>query len=209
MNAYRRTLIAALTLSPLLARAQESYSTLKRPLPLDTQGKIEVIEFFWYGCIHCYHFEPLLEKWVPTLKSDTQFRRVPAVFGDPRFVHDAGIYYTFEAMGLLEKLHRPLFDEIHVNRMRTTNKDVFSAWLAKNGVEWKKFESTMQSFGVQTKVKRAEQLTAGAAIDGTPALAVQGRYTISAEQGVTQDGMLATASRLIEIVRRQGVAAAK
>ena len=212
MNRHRRTLVAALTLSPLLARAQvpgESYSTLRKPLPIETPGKIEVVEFFWYGCIHCYHFEPLLEAWVPKLKPDTQFRRIPAVFDDPRFVHDAAIFYSFDAMGLLPKLHRPLFDEIHVNRMRTNNREVFDAWLATKGVDPKKFEATMNSFGVQTKVKRAAQLTAGAAIDGTPALAVQGRYTISAEQGHTQEGMLATASQLIDLVRRQGTAAAK
>ena len=207
MNRHRRTLLAALTLSPLLARAQESYSTLRRPLPVETPGKIEVVEFFWYGCIHCYHFEPLLEKWIPTLKPDTQFRRVPAVFDDPRFLHDAAIFYSFEAMGLIEKLHRPLFDEIHVNKMRTNNKEVFFAWLGTRGVDAKKFEATMNSFGVQTKVKRAAQLTAGAAIDGTPALAVQGRYTVSAEQGPTQEGMLVTASRLVDMVRRQGAAA--
>ncbi|HXR58864.1 MAG TPA: thiol:disulfide interchange protein DsbA/DsbL [Burkholderiales bacterium] len=211
MKRHRRTLLAALALSPLLARAQRSpggegvaYTTLRKQLPVETPGKIEVVEFFWYGCIHCYHFEPLLEAWVPKLKPDTQFRRVPAVFDDPRFVHDAGIFYAFEAMGLLEKLHRPLFDEIHVNRMRTNNRDAFFAWLGKNGVDTKKFESTMSSFGVQTKVKRAAQLTAGAAIDGTPALAVQGRWTISAEQGPTQEGMLATASRLIDVARREG-----
>src|SRR5690348_9003153 len=209
MNRQRRTLVAALTLSPLLARAQpgESYTTLRKPLPLETPNKIEVAEFFWYGCIHCYHFEPLIEAWVPKLRPDTQFRRIPAVFNDPRFVNDAAIFYTFEAMGLIEKLHRALFDEIHVNRLRTTNKDAFDAWLARKAVDAKKFESTMSSFGVQTKVKRAAQLTALAAIDGTPALAVQGRYTISAEQGSTQEGMLATASQLVDMVRRQGTAA--
>ncbi len=214
MNDQRRLLVASLALLPVLACAQGlpgegvAYNTLKRPLSLESQGKIEVAEFFWYGCIHCYHMEPLLEAWIPKLKPDTVFRRIPAVFDDPRFVHDAAIFYTFEAMGVLDKLHRPLFDEIHLNRMRTTNKEAFGAWLAKNGVEWGKFESTMGSFGVQTRVKRAAQLTAGAAIDGTPALAVQGRYTISADQGPTQQGMLATADRLIGVVRRT-LAAAK
>src|SRR5689334_20825206 len=92
MKRHRRTLLAALALSPLLARAQApggegvTYTTLRKQLPVETPGKIEVVEFFWYGCIHCYHFEPLLAAWVPKLKSDTQFRRVPAVFDDPRFI---------------------------------------------------------------------------------------------------------------------------
>src|SRR5215813_7059585 len=178
MNSYRRTLVAALALSPLLARAQPAgeniaYTTLKKPLPVETQGKIEVAEYFWYGCIHCYHMEALLEKWVPQLKPDTQFRRIPAVFDDPRFVRDGAIFYSFEAMGVLEKVHRPFFDAIHINRLRTNNTEALNEWLAKNGVDVKKFEATINSFGVQSRVKRAAQLTAQAAIDGTPALCVQ------------------------------------
>lgn len=213
MNPHRRTLVAALAFSPLLARAQQfagesvAYTTLKKPLPLESQGKIEVAEFFWYGCIHCYRLEALLEKWVPQLKPDTIFRRIPAVFEDPRFVHDGAIFYAFEALGLLEKLHRPFFDAIHVNRLRTNNAEAMAEWLSRNGVDPKKFESTMNSFGVQSRVKRAGQLTAAAQIDGTPALAVQGRWTISAEQGPTQEGMLATAARLVDIVRRSQPAA--
>ena len=207
MNPYRRALAAALAFAPVLARAQVpgaslAYTTLKKPLPVESQGKIEVAEFFWYGCIHCYRLEALLEKWVPTLKPDTQFRRIPAVFDDPRFLHDAAIFYALEAMGLLEKLHRPLFDAIHVSRLRTSNNAALAEWLTRNGVDPRKFEAAMSSFGVQSKVKRAAQLTAAAAIDGTPALAVQGRYTISAEQGPTHEGMLATASRLVDAVRR-------
>jgi len=207
MDAHRRTLAATLALLPLLGRAQApgrslAYTTLKKPLPVEAQGKIEVVEFFWYGCIHCYHMEALLEAWVPKLPPDTQFRRIPAVFGDPRFVHDAAIFYSFEALGLLDKLHRPFFDAIHLNRLRTTSSEALADWLTRNDVDAKKFETTMASFGVQTKVRRAGQLTAAAAIDGTPALAVQGRFTISAEQGPTQEGMLATAARLVEVVRR-------
>ncbi len=204
MNSQRRRLLAALALSPLVARAQEgvSYTTLRRPLPVDTPGKIEVAEFFWYGCIHCYRMEALLEAWVPRLKPDTVFRHIPAAFQDPRFAHDAALYYTLEALGLLGRLHRPLFDAIHVSKLRTTNKDATFAWLGQNGVDTKKFEATMNSFGVQSKVKRAAQLTVASGIDGTPALAVHGRYVISAEQGPTLEGMLATADRLVGMVRQ-------
>src|SRR5690349_17730123 len=143
MNPIRRSLAALLALAPLAARAQElgrsnAYTTLKKPLPVDTQGKIEVAEFFWYGCIHCYRMEALLEKWIPTLKPDTQFRRIPAVFDDPRFVHDAAIFYALETMGLLEKLHRPLFDAIHVSRLKTASREALEEWLTKNGVDPKK-----------------------------------------------------------------------
>src|SRR5512143_4101881 len=110
MDKLRRSLIAAIALSPLAARAQpavdtRTYATLQNPLPLESPGKIEIAEFFWYGCIHCYNLEPLLEKWIPTLPADTVFRRIPAVFNE-RWGLDAAIFYTFEALVVLGKLHR-------------------------------------------------------------------------------------------------------
>ncbi|MNC89174.1 Thiol:disulfide interchange protein DsbA precursor [compost metagenome] len=103
---------------------------------------------------------------------------------------------------MLSKLHRPLFESIHKDRLRTDNPAALGEWLGRNGLDAKKFDAAMKSFGVQSKVKRAGQLTAGARIDGTPALMVQGRYTISAEQGGSLEGMLVNANRLIPLVRK-------
>ena len=204
MNLQRRSIATALLLAPFMARAQgdAGYSTLRQELPVEAApGKVEVAEFFWYGCIHCYNLEPLLEGWIPKLPQDVQFRRLPAVFNE-RWAYDASIYYAFEALGLVEKLHRPLFDAIHKDRLKTDNPAALNEWLAKNGLDPKKFEATIKSFGVQSKVKRATQLTAASRIEGTPALMVHGRYTISAEQGRTREGLLATAERLIPVVRK-------
>ena len=209
MDKLRRSLIAALATAllpvPLAVRAQQpdsaGYTTLKNDLPVEIQGKVEVAEFFWYGCIHCFNLEPLLEAWVPKLPADAQFRRIPAVFNE-RWAHDAAIYYSFEALGLLDKLHRPFFDAIHKDRLRTDNPAALGEWLGKNGIDQKKFEMTMKSFGVQSKVKRAAQLTAASKIDGTPAIMVQGRYTISTEQGRSQEGMLKNAESLIPVARK-------
>ena len=205
MHKLRRTLIAAIALSPLAGRAQPGgdagYSTLRTELPVEKPGKVEVAEFFWYGCIHCYNLEPALEAWVPKLPADTYFRRIPAVFNE-RWAHDAAIYYAFETLGVLDKLHRPFFDAIHKDRLQTDKPEALNEWLARSGVDPKKLEATMKSFGVQSKVKRAAQLTAAARIDGTPALMVHGRYTISAEQGRSREGMLANAERLIPVVRK-------
>ena len=205
MDKIRRTLLTAIALMPLAARGQPSrempYTTLKDELPLETAGKVEVVEFFWYGCIHCYNLEPLLEKWVPRLPADTQFRRIPAVFNE-RWAHDAAIFYAFEALGALDKLHRPLFDAIHKDQLKTDNAAALAEWLTRNGLDPKTFQATMKSFGVQSKAKRAAQLTAAARIDGTPALMVQGRFTISAEQGKSREGMLATADALAGMVRK-------
>ena len=208
MNLRRRTLVAALGLAPLAGFAQArrpapgvDFSELRPTQPVEAEGKIEVIEFFWYGCPHCYSLQPLMEKWIPRLPADVHFRRVPAVFND-NWARDAAIFYTFEALGVLERLHRPLFDAIHRDRLNTQNPAARNEWLEKNGVDVKKFEDAFKSFGVQSKVRRAAQLSASYRIDGTPALAVQGRYTVSAEQGRTQDGMLSTADYLIGVARK-------
>jgi thiol:disulfide interchange protein DsbA len=204
MKKLLASILAACALAALPAAAQPkySYSELKPALQVESEGKIEVLEFFWYGCIHCYNLEPMVEKWEKTLPKDVQFRRVPAVFND-RWAIDASIFYALEAMGLLEKLHRPLFDAIHKERLRTDVQKDFMEWLQKQGVDTKKFTETMKSFGVQSKMRRAAQMTALYKIDGTPAMAVHGRYTVSTDQGKTQNGLFETVNYLTETVRKQ------
>ena len=204
MKKLLASLLAACALAALPAAAQPkySYSELKPALQVESDGKIEVLEFFWYGCIHCYNLEPMVEKWEKTLPKDVQFRRVPAVFND-RWAIDASIFYALEAMGLVEKLHRPLFDAIHKERLRTDVQKDFMEWLQKQGVDTKKFTETMKSFGVQSKMRRAAQMTALYKIDGTPAMAVHGRYTVSTDQGKTQAGIFETVNYLTDTVRKQ------
>ena len=205
MKTVLRLFIAALLAAPLIASAQgpkPQFSELNPPQPVDTDGKkIEVVEFFWYGCPHCYNLEPLLENWVKKLPPDVQFRPIPAVFNE-RWALDASIYYTFEALGVLPKLHRPFFDSIHRDHLRTDDQAAMTEWLQKHGVEPKKFYETMKSFSVQSKTRRAAQLSVAYKIDGTPAMAVQGRYTVSADQGGSREGMLETVSFLVNLVRK-------
>jgi len=208
VNFLRRTLAGALLFAPLAlavpagALAQSEFSEIKPPFAVDGGDKIEVNEFFWYGCIHCYNLEPYLEAWEKRLPADVAFRRIPAVFSN-RLALDAGIYYTFEAMGLLDKLHRPFFDAIHRDGLKTDNREALAAWLQKQGVDSKKFYETLKSFGVQSKVRRAAQKTVASKIDGTPAMAVDGRFTVSAEQGGSREGMLKTVDKLVEMVRKK------
>ena len=199
MNRVRRALVATFSLAPLAAFAQKhpDYYELNPPQPVETTDKIEVLEFFWYGCIHCYNLEPKLDAWLKGLPKDVEFRRVPAVFNE-RWAHDASIYYAFEALGVLDKVHRPFFDAIHRDRLRTDNWQNLSAWLEKQGVDAKKFETTYKSFGVQSKTKRAVRLTSGYKIDGTPAMAVHGRYTVP-----SSESMLNVVNHLVAQVRKQ------
>jgi len=203
MRTFVAFLLAALLALPFTAGAQQfQYGELNPPQPTESKGKIEVIEFFWYGCPHCYSLEPYIETWLKKLPPDVEFRRVPAVF-NTRWAHDATIFYTLEALGVLDKLHRPLFDAIHKSSLRTDNEAALSEWLQKNGVEPKKFMDATKSFGVQSKLRRATQQTVAYKIDGTPAMAVAGRYTVSAEQGRTQQGMLQVVDGLVAMARKQ------
>jgi thiol:disulfide interchange protein DsbA len=199
MNLYRRALIAAIALSPLasLGQPRPPFTEVNPPMPTEADGKVEVAELFWYGCIHCYNLEPALESWQKKLPPDVQFRRIPAVFNQ-RWAHDAAIFYTFEAMGLLDKLHRPFFDAIHRDRLQSDNPVALEEWLKKNGVDAKKFNETLKSFGIQSKVRKAAQLTLASKIDGTPAIVVQGRYQVAAG-----DGMLDNVNQAVNLARKQ------
>ena len=197
------SVFALLLAAPLIALAQPSgsYSELKPTQPVPEGKKIDVIEFFWYGCIHCYNLEPVIEPWVKKLPADVAFRRVPAVF-NARWERDAAIFYTFESMNILEKLHRPFFDAIHRDGLRSDNDEALGQWLERQGVDPKKFFETLKSFSVQSKTRRAVQLTTLYHVEGTPMMAVQGKYTVSADQGKSREGMLQTVSQLVDKVRK-------
>ncbi len=181
MNLFRRSVTFLVLSLPLVALAQpragEDYVVLDRAQQVESPDKVEVIEFFWYGCIHCYNLEPPLENWIKKLPADVRLRRIPAVLSQ-NWARDAAIFYALEALGEVDRLHRPLFDAIHRDRLRTDNAEAFNQWLARNGVDAKKFDETLRSFSVQSKARRAAQLTVAYRIEGTPAMAVQGKYVV-------------------------------
>lgn len=152
------------------------YTLINPPLPTDPKAKIEVLEFFWYGCPHCYDFEPILAKWKMTLAKDVVFRRVPALFPGGRWTTGARIYYALEAMNLVDRLHIEVFDAIHLERVRLDDEKVLFEWLGKKGVDTAKFGEIYRSFAVEGLIKRSEQLSVASGITGVPAVVVQGRY---------------------------------
>jgi len=201
--------IAALFLSAAV-RAQSvpaegiDYIELRPPQAADSPGKIEVLEFFWYRCPHCYALEPDLEAWVKQLPRDAQFKRVPGILNEDWAI-DGRIFYTLEAMGQVERLHRPLFDAIHQQGGARLHGDEYAKWvadwLAKQGVDIKKYDATFHSFTVESKLRRAMQMSQAYKLDGVPSLAVQGRYVVMAT--ASRQKMLATTSYLIGEVRKQ------
>jgi thiol:disulfide interchange protein DsbA len=180
-------------------QAREFYE-LGTPLPTDSPGKIEVTEFFWYGCPHCYALEPSLDTWVGKLPKDVVFRRVPAMFNE-NWAASARIYYALEAMGQLPRLHRAFFDAIHKDNLRPTNDSQVADWMKQHGVDPAQFESISKSFATESRLKRATQLLEASKIDGVPAIVVQGRYVVNAADPPSR--MLGTVERFIDQARKE------
>ncbi|HVQ60441.1 MAG TPA: thiol:disulfide interchange protein DsbA/DsbL, partial [Burkholderiales bacterium] len=171
---------------------------------VDTPGRVEVIEFFWYRCPHCYALEPELEAWVKRLPRDVQFKRVPGVLNEDWAV-DARIFYALESIGEVDRVHRALFDAIHKQGGVRLRGDAFAKWVAewlgKQKVDMAKYDAALHSFSVESKLRRAAQMASAYKLDGVPALTVQGRYVVLAS--TSQKAMLATAETLIGEARKQ------
>src|SRR5262249_8400621 len=138
-------LLALGLLTPRFAAAQRaSYSTLPTEQHTYNPGKIEVAEFFWYGCPHCYNLEPFIESWLKKKPADVAFVRIPAILGD-EWARAAAFFYPLASMALLDNLPRPLFDATPRARLRTGSPAAFNEWLEKNGVDPKKFDAVIRS----------------------------------------------------------------
>ena len=179
------------------------YVRLGTPVAVPGGGKIDVIEFFSYGCPHCYSFEPALEQWVKRLPTEVAFRRIPAAF-NPSFEGYAKLFYGLEAAGQLETLHKRVFAAIHVQRQRLDKEADIAAFVSANGGDGAKVVEAMKSFGVATKLRLAKQAFDGYKIDGVPTLGVHGRWFTSGSLTGNNDKALAVADYLIQQARKPG-----
>lgn len=202
---YLAILSILIAFAPTGAAAQgpqlgTDYAELKQPQPVDSDNKIEVLEFFWYNCSHCQALEATLEPWVKKLPKEVQFKRVPAMFND-QWALAGRAYYALEATGDIERVHRALFDAIHKDGLKITDEKALTEWLGKKGVDTAKFGAAYRSFAVESKLKRALQLTQAYQLDGVPALAVQGKYVVSAGKHGNAASMLKTTEFLISQIQ--------
>ncbi len=182
-------------------RAGKDYLTLDRPVPTDVgSGKVELIEFFWYSCPHCNSFEPAFAQWVKNAPKDVVVRRVPVAFRDD-FVPQQRLYFTLEAMNLLDTIHPKVFHAVHVERQPLNTDVAIQAWIEKQGVDGKKFAETAKSFGVAGKLKRAVQLQNEFRVEGVPSLGVAGRYYVDGSLAGSMDRALKVAEFLIAQTR--------
>jgi len=164
----------------------KQYTRLQTPQPTEKNGKVEVVEFFWYGCPHCADFEPLLQAWVKKLPADVSFKKVPAVFND-KWAQGARIYYTLEAMNLLDKLHVAVFDAMVKQRINLGDEKILLDWMAKQGVDTRKFADMYKSFSVEGKVRQAVEMTQEYGFGGVPVVIVGGKYMPSPNLGSFPD----------------------
>jgi thiol:disulfide interchange protein DsbA len=152
------------------------YTRLSSPQPVTTDGGIEVVELFWYGCPHCYHLEPYVENWLKDKPDDVEFVRMPAILGR-NWELLAKAYYTAELLGVLDRIHPELFDAIHERKEKITDESALRAFFVKHGVSAEDFDRTFKSFAVNVKTNNARLMTRRYAITGVPTLIVNGKYS--------------------------------
>lgn len=155
------------------------YKLITPPQPTSTGDKIEVVEMFWYGCPHCYRFEPEIKKWLASKPANVEFVRIPAVFSKPVWELHARAYYTAEALGVLEKIHQPLFDAIHKDKQRMDSPAALRSLFSKFAVSGDDFDKAFTSFVVMSKLQRARTLSRDYQITGVPSLIINGKYVTS------------------------------
>ncbi|MEK7796786.1 MAG: thiol:disulfide interchange protein DsbA/DsbL, partial [Pseudomonadota bacterium] len=179
----KRLLLALTLLLPLPLAAAPAYVEgrhyleLALPQPTETGSKIEVREFFWYGCPHCWQLEPELEKWLKKIPANAQFVRTPGVSG--RWLVHARAYYAFEMLGALNKTHVAFFRAMHEQSRPLDSEDALVQFAAANGVDKAKFREAFNSFAVRMKLDKARQMNMEMGVSSVPTLAVDGRYITS------------------------------
>jgi thiol:disulfide interchange protein DsbA len=206
MKTMIKQFLAVLILAPLAfsvlaqpARFVEGthYTVLPTPVKTNDPSKVEVVEVFWYGCAHCFRFEPLIEDWAANIPADVDFVRFPGMWNELMKIH-AQVFYAAEALGKLDVLHGPIFNAINVEGNRLQNEQQISTFFAKYGVSEEDFSRTFNSFSVKTKVNQAEAKMREYQVRSTPNMVVNGKYLISTGDAVrTQQEMLEVVDFLV------------
>lgn len=175
--------LLCLWLIPILSFAIEEgfdYQHVIPPVPTQNQApdRVEVVEMFWYGCPHCFHFEPIINDWARRRPNNVDFVRIPAIFRetwDPL----ARAFFTAEILGALNRIHEPLFKAVQERHQKLDDAETLRAFFAEYGVAAEDFNRVFHSFGVETRLRRAKDLTRRYGIDGVPAVIINGKYRTS------------------------------
>lgn len=174
------------------------YTVLPAPVNTNDASKIEVLEAFWYGCSHCFRFEPLLANWEANKAADVDFVHFPAMWNGLMKIH-AQVFYTAEALNKLDVLHEPVFNAINIEGNRLQTEAAIGDLFAQHGIAKADFESAFNSFSVRTKVNQAEKRMQDYQIRSTPNMIVNGKYLVTTGEAVTtQEEMLQVVDFLVE-----------
>ncbi len=201
------TVFALLSLSGLVsAQGQKieegfDYRVLPIAQPVETKGKVEVIEFFWYGCPHCYDFEPELSSWVKRQPKDVVFKRVPVAFRDD-FMPHSQLFYALEAMGKGDALNEKVMYAMHKENKRLLTEPEIADWVASQGIDRNSFLATYRSFAVISKARAAKQMAEAYRIDGVPTIVMQGKYVTSPSIAGTKAKAILVMDYLEEKIRK-------
>lgn len=178
-------------------QAGKQYTVLESPVSVAQPGKIEVVELFWYGCPHCYAFEPTINPWIEKLPADVHFIRIPAMFGGIWDVHGQ-MFVTLEAMGVEHKVHTAVFDAIHKEHKMFKTPEEMADFVATQGVDKAKFLETYNSFAVKGMVAKYKKLAVDYGVTGVPTMIVNGKYRFDLGSSGGPEETLKVADTLIE-----------
>ncbi|MBA1231368.1 thiol:disulfide interchange protein DsbA/DsbL [Pseudomonas viridiflava] len=187
-------------------QAGKQYVELSSAVPVAQPGKIEVVELFWYGCPHCYAFEPTINPWVEKLPSDVNFIRIPAMFGGPWDAHGQ-LFITLDMMGVEHKVHAAVFDAIQKGGKRLTDKNDMADFVATQGVNKDEFLKTFDSFAVKGKIAQYKELAKKYEVTGVPTMIVNGKYRFDLGTSGGPEATLQVADQLIAKERAANQAA--
>jgi len=204
-NSFLSLLTATLfALTSISAYSQEEqflegghYELLDEVQPVQTGEKIEVVEMFWYRCPHCFRLEPFLIKWQKNIPENAEYVPIPALL-NPKWEFEARVFYTFDALGVLEQVHAKYFDAIHQQRLKIDTVEKLAAWSEENGVSGQSIKDTFQSFAVENKINFANVMSRKYGITGVPAIIVDGRYRTSVSLAGGHDKLIELINFLID-----------
>lgn len=183
-------------------KADEHFIPARQASADPTPGRPDAIEIFWYGCPHCYEFEPKITAWKSNLASDVVFTRIPASLGRPQGILHSKAYYTAQALGMLEDMHPRIFDAIHRQRQPLATEASIEAVFVGAGVLPEVFRETFNSFAVEGKVQQAEAVIRNLGIRAVPSMSVDLKTWTSTSQAGGYDGVLDVVDYLVEESRR-------
>ena len=175
----------------------QHYERITPEVTTHADGKIEVVEVFWYGCHHCFAFEPFVKKWNQSLPDNVSFRRVPGVFAENWKPH-ARAFYTAQALGVMDKIHGPLFEAIHEQKKKISDAESLERFFVAHGVAEADFREAYNSFSVDTKTRQATAGSKEYGITGVPSMIVDGRFRTSARLSGGYEELLKVVDFLVD-----------